>query len=113
MTESTKLKNHFNRTALKQWWIERRYSTSTIIANNRSETSSSYELCIPFYSCSTDVNRIVLIILVSGFILICCFHYQCYEYCMVKHKLEAQTLPSSQKYRYIVVSKYNDVLNLK
>jgi hypothetical protein len=109
MIESTDLKNHFNRSKLKQWRSEKRYSTSTstFIVNNQSENSSSFEICIPFNDCSTQVNRTVLMILVLAFILTCCCYYQCYEYCKVKHELDKRKFQHLQNYRCNDVSIHN------
>jgi hypothetical protein len=110
MTESTDLKNHFNQSKLQQWRPQKRYSTSTstFIVNNQSETSSSFEICIPFNDCSTQMNRTVLIILVLAFIFTCCCYYQCYEYCTVKHELDEGKLCYSQNNRCTDVFIHNN-----
>jgi len=85
-TESHELKLNSTQSTVKEWWIERQDSSSTILEDNESETSN--EFCIPFYTCPTNLNRSILTIVVPIFLLICCFYYHCYEYCKVKHDLE-------------------------
>ncbi|CAF4033612.1 unnamed protein product [Rotaria sordida] len=102
-TESTDIKNHFNQSKIKQWWIEKHYPTSITIVNDQSQisSSSSFEFCVPFHTCPTNLNRTILVILVSIFILGICFYYNCYEYCMVKHQLDVEKLRRLQQYQYV------------
>ncbi|CAF2940318.1 unnamed protein product [Rotaria sp. Silwood2] len=65
------------------------------ISNNiyNSELSNeSSRFCVPLYSCSSNVNGSVFVILAAIIILITCLHYHCYEYCHVKRQLNQLTL---------------------
>jgi hypothetical protein len=103
-TESIDLKNNLTQSTLKQWGIERHDSIATNIEADQSETSSSFEFCIPFYTCPTNLNRTILTILVPIFLLICCFYYHCYEYCKVKRDLDQERFENFPQYYYIDVS---------
>ncbi|CAF3409580.1 unnamed protein product [Rotaria sp. Silwood1] len=108
-TESIEVKNRFNQSKIKQWGNEKHYPTSTTIVNDQSQisSSSSFEFCVPFHTCSANLNRTILVILVPIFILITCFYYNCYEYCTVKHELDVEKPRRLHLYQYVDDSIHN------
>ncbi|CAF0961380.1 unnamed protein product [Rotaria sordida] len=70
-------------------------------SNDIYDSSLSHEssrICMPLYSCSSNVNGSVCVILVAVFILIICLRYHCYEYCHVKKQLDQLSLQKSRLY---------------
>ncbi|CAF2370380.1 unnamed protein product [Rotaria sp. Silwood2] len=85
--ESVNIKDYFNQSKIKQWWIEKHYPASTTIVNDPSQISSSasFEFCVPFHTCSTNLNRTIL----------------------VKHELDVEKLRRLQQYQYVASSVRN------
>ncbi|UJR15956.1 hypothetical protein I4U23_002876 [Adineta vaga] len=92
---------YFNQSEAEPWSIKKRNFTSIAIEDHESESSSSFQFCVPFHSCSKDYNHTVLLILVPIFILSYCCYYHCYEYCKVKRELAEPPLRTSHQYQCI------------
>ncbi len=72
-------------------------------------SNESSGFCVPFYSCSSDTNRTVCVVLAAFGILITCLRYHCDEYCDIKRELDNQTLQESRSYLPKRVSKGNGI----
>jgi hypothetical protein len=80
---------------------------STDISNpSLSDDSSGF--CIPLYSCSSNVNRTILIFLTAVLILFICLSYQCAEYCKTKNDFDRIYLQKPKPYMKNHFSRCNE-----
>lgn len=79
--------------------------TDIPIVFNRSELSSKF--CIPFDTCSTNINRMILMIIAILCIASCCCYYQCYEYSRVRHDLNQTRTNNSRNYHPLKELRHN------
>jgi hypothetical protein len=79
-----------------------------VYVDQSSLSNESPGFCIPFYSCSSNFNRTIGIILAACGILFICLRVQCAEYCKTKKELDKQTSQIPRQYSPRRLSEYNE-----
>ena len=99
-----------------RWWNRTNNEKGTIFINVKipvyvdksSLSTESSGVCIPIYSCSSNVNRTICIILTACGILFICLRVQCAEYCKIKKALDNQAAQKPRQYAPRRLSECNE-----